>query len=52
MEFKNRSTNYVEKVIAIVAHARIPDLRIGLPGVMSELVWIINHAPIFTTKKK
>lgn len=32
--------------------AAIPDFRIGFPGVASELVGVVNHAPSFTTKPK
>ena len=52
MEFKNRSANYVEKVVAFIAHAGIPDLRIGFPGITGELVGVICHGSCFTIKKK
>jgi hypothetical protein len=42
----------VEKVVAFVAHALIPDFRIGFPGVTGELVGVIGHAACFTIKRK
>jgi hypothetical protein len=33
----------VEKVIAFIAHALIPELGIGFPGIMRKLVRVIYH---------
>jgi hypothetical protein len=42
----------VEKVVAFVAHARIPHFGIGFPGITSELVGVVCHEGSFTIKKK
>ncbi len=42
----------VEEIIALIAHARIPDLCIGFPGIKGKLVGVICHASCFTIKTK
>lgn len=42
----------VEKVVARVAHARVPHLRVGVPGVTRKLIIVVNHGLCFTTKTK
>jgi hypothetical protein len=43
MEFKKRLANYVKKVVAFIAHARVPDFRIGFPGLVGKFVGIVGH---------
>jgi hypothetical protein len=45
-------TRCVEKIIPFIAHAGIPDFRIGFPGITCKLVGIIRHTLCFTIKKK
>jgi hypothetical protein len=52
MEFKNRSAIPIKEVVTLIAHARIPGLGIGLPGVPGTLVGVFGHVASFTIKKK
>ena len=49
---KHRPAKKIEEIIAFIAHARVPDLRIGFPGITCKLVGSIGHASCFTIKKK
>ena len=43
---------FLEEVVAFVAHARIPDFCIGVPGLTGKLVRVLSHRLCFTIKKK